>query len=853
MPNFRSHINAFFQAVPDTVRAHRLKVWVLFVLMAIVIAPGLSKFQIDLSDDFFFPEDAPVRIAYDQFRGQFGSDESIYLVYRAKDGDVFSYESLKAVYDLQEELLNYRLQLQPGETSPLDRITEITSLVNVSYLEASENALVSRRFIGDKLPRTAAERETYRQAALAHPDYPYMYVSPDGEYGGIILRTSFKARIIGESEIAQVIDDEAGFEFDVAEMSFDESGSQEDVKQEFEAVDWSEYATVMHAVDRIINQPQYTSALEYHPVGIPPLNAFIWDNFIPQINVLMIAAILLVVISLGLLFRSFFAVLWPMLIVAASSVFAIALMGWLGLKMNLMVNITVLLVLVVGVADSVHILSGYLFFRNKGMNHVEALNATYEKSGLAVFLTSITTAIGMLALTVVDVQPIENFGISAAIGVMFAFLLSVFLLPLMLDIGHPVSKKRTKVIAEKGRNPHLIQRFLIWAEPLSYRHPRINVAIFVAVTLVFGFGISKIEVDSNPISIFAEGNPIRDAYNLVDDVMAGTTSLEIMLDAGEEYAFHDPQLLNAMDELQSFLESKLAHTVTVTRSLVDIVKDSHQALNGGNEQFYSIPQEEQLLSQTLFLFNNANAEDRRKVVSDDYRHAHITVNMVNQGSRTYISTMDEITSEVDRVLLPLKAQYPDLEITLTGTMTLFTTLLDFLSWSQIKGFGLALVIISLILLFIFQSAKIGIVALFPNVFPLILVFGTMGYAGIALDVDTLTIAPLMIGIIVDDTIHFLTHFRAEVLKHGDIKKAIIKAFQEVGQAITFTSIILAIAFLAFTTLDHQGLANFGLLSAMAIISALLAELFLLPALLILTKAGTGSRSPQAMLEGASRS
>lgn len=837
MLSFRQRVDAFFQAIPDAVRAHRIKVWLFFIAMVVAIAPGVNKFQLDLTDEFFFSSDAPVRVAYDKFRGQFGSDESIYLVYKAKDGDVFSHQSLKAVRDMQEELLNYRLKLEPGESSPLDRITEITSLVSVSYLEASDDALVSRQFVGDKLPTSQAERDAYHDAAMDHPDYPYMYVSKSGEYGGIVLRTSFKTRTANQEELGEAIASGDSFDFDVTEMDFETGFDTEPLpKTEFEAVDWSEYATVMHEVEAIINKPQYTAALEYYPVGIPPLNAFIWDYFIPQIDILMMASIILVIVSLGLLFRSFVAVVWPMLIVGISSVLAIAMMGWLGLKMNLMVNVTVLLVLVVGVADAVHIMSGYLFFRNKGMEHRQALNATYEKSGLAVFLTSLTTAIGMLALLVVDVQPIENFGISAAFGVACAFFISVFILPLMLDLWHPVSKKRARKIEDKGHDPHLIQHFLAWAEPLSYKRPWINISVFVIATVVFAVGITKVNVDSNPISIFAEGNPIRDAYELVDAHMGGTNTLEIMIDGGEEGALQDPNVLNAMDELQAFLKREMDDTVTVTRSLVDVVKDSNQALNSGDKSYYTIPQDPAVLRQTLFLFNNANPSDRRKVVSDDYSKAHITVNMINQGSKYYIQTMDKIEPEIARLLDPLRSDYPSLDITLTGSITLFTTLLDFLSWSQIKGFGLALALISIILLFIFQSTKIGVVALFPNLFPLILVFGTMGYMGIPLDVDTLIIAPLMIGIIVDDTIHFLTHYRAEVAKHGDIRQAIVKAFREVGQAIVFTSIILAIAFLAFMTLDHQGLANFGFLSAIAIITALMAELFLLPALLLVSNA-----------------
>lgn len=837
-------LTLFFHSVPNRVRECRLWVWLAFLVVLLVIAPGATRFQLDLSDEFFFPRDSQVRVAFDRFRSQFGGDESIYLVYRARDGDVFSHESLKAVRDMQEDLLDYRLDLAPGEASPLDRITEVTSLVNVSYLEASSDSLISRQFIGDKLPQNKAQRDAYYQAAMNHPDYPYMYVSQDGKYGGILIRTNFKARRINDEQVTAAISDGADLDFDVTIGAFDEAVAHEpDENREFEAVDWGEYLVVMQAVRKIIEKPEYTAALEYYPVGIPPMNAFIWEHFLPQINSLMVGSFVLIMVGLTLLFRSVAAVVWPIVIIGVASILAIGTLGWLGLKMNLMVNVTVLLVMVVGVADSVHVLSGYLFFRNKGQSHREALTSTYEKSGMALFLTSLTTGIGMLALLVVDVQPIQNFGISAALGVLFAFLMSVFILPLMLDIWHPVSKHRAKKISEKGHDPHMIQHFLHWVEPLSYKHPKVNVGVFVMLALVFSYGITKIEVDSNPISIFAEGNPIREAYELVDDQMGGTTNLEIMIEGGQENALQNPRLLMAMDRIQTYLLENLPDTVTVTRSLVNIVKESNQALNSGNHDFYTIPADENILRQTLFLFNSANPSDRRKVVSDDYSKAHITVNLVNQGSKYYVQTLDKIRPQVDKMVEELKNELPGLKITFTGSLTMFSTLLEFLSWSQIKGFGLALSLISIIVLFIFKSKLIGIIALFPNIFPLVFVFGMMGFMGIPLDVDTLIVAPLMIGIVVDDTIHFLTHYRAEVVKDGDIVRAIIVSIREVGQAITFTTIILSIAFLAFMLLNHQGLANFGFLSGMAIISALLADLFLLPALLLLTNARIVDKHP----------
>jgi len=829
----------FFQAVPEFVRQYRKWVWAIFFITIVMIAPGVSKFQLDLTDEFFFQESDPVRLAYDRFREQFGGDESIYIVYRAKDGDVFSPSSLTALRGLQEELLNYRLQLQPGETSPLDHVVDITSLINVSYLEASNEALISRQFIGERLPQTHQQSDDYRHLAINHPDYPLLYVSEDSEYGGIVIRTDFKTNFKADDTHPQHSPPEAGVDefsismddFDVTDMGDNIIALDASKPRSFETVEMSEYSEVMQSIRQIIEKSDYTQALEYYPVGLPPMNAFVWDSFVQQINMVMMLTMLFTLIMLWVLFRSLAAVVWPIVIIAVASVLTIAIFGWLGLKMNLMVNITVLLILVVGVADAVHILSGYLYFRNQGEDHPSAMRSTYEKSGLAVFLTSLTTGVGMLALMVVPLIPIQRFGMSAALGVFIAFFITVFMLPLMLDLWAPFSKKRAEKTQSIGPKHHLIQSLLQKIEHLSHKNPTLNIVIFSLIGVVFVIGIFKVQVDSNPISIFGEGNIIRTAFNLVDEKMGGTQSLEIMVDGGEDGAMQDPKLLSSLEALQHFLETEV-DDVVLTRSLVNVVKDSNKSLNGGAADFYKIPDDPIVLQQMLFLFNNANSADRRKVVSDDYQKAHITVNMISNGSKNYVAALDVIREQIDHLFTPMKLQYPQLDVTVTGGVTIMVTLIDYLSWSQIKGFAIALLAISAILFIIFGSMRVGLIALYPNIFPLVIVFGTMGYMGIPLDVDTLIVAPLMIGIVVDDTIHFLTHYREEVIKHGDCEQAIVKAFREVGQAITFTSIILIAAFSTFILLDHQGMKSFGMLSAVAISTALLAELFLLPALLL---------------------
>ncbi|HEB59995.1 MAG TPA: hypothetical protein ENJ01_12285 [Gammaproteobacteria bacterium] len=819
----------FFEQLPDWLRAHRLRVWFIMLLGIALLLPGISRFELDFSDEQFFQQHDPVRRAYDAFRAQFGGDESIYIVYRPKDGDVFSDQSLRAVRGIQEDILNYRLELEPGTWSPLDHIVDVTTIVNVSYLEASEDALISRPFIGDALPQNDVERERLRLAALDHYYYPRTFVSPDGSWGGIIIRTDFKA------VPARVDDFEAtgGFSdagaFDVTSMELDSATTRHEEVPWFPTPQVEEYTEFVHALYEILDKPEYAGALELYPLGNPIGNSYFMDELMPQMFSMMLLSLALIVLIQWVLFRSLAAVLWPQAIIIISALLVVATLGWIGVRMNMMINVVMLLVVAVGVADSIHILSGYLFFRNQGEDHRQALRSTMRKSGLAVLLTSLTTGLGMLALLLVPLVPIQLFGLASALGVFFALLLSIVLLPLMLDIWAPVPKKEQR----QGRL-HLIQAMLRRIERWGYRRPGLNITVFAVLILVLLGGVTQVRVDSNFIKIFKEGTPIRVAQEKAEEAMGGSMALEIMVSTRTDGAMRDPRMLNALDELQQWLETELGDVVIRTRSLVDVVKDANRSLNGGRAEFFTIPQDATVLRQTLFLFSNANPQDRRRVVSDDYREAHVTVVFHNQGTRKYMKLLQTIQQHMDRQFAPLREIYPDLRITPTGGLSMIVTVIDYISWSQIQGFAMALAAISLVLLLTFRSLRVGVIALFPNLFPIIVVFGLMGYLGIAIDVDTLLVAPVMIGIVVDDTIHFLTHYRALVQQHGDIDRAIRDSFREVGQAITFTSLILAGSFITFIFLDHQGLKNFGGLASLAMLAALAGDLLLLPALLKIT-------------------
>ena len=822
-------INAFFETLPDRLRQNRKWVLIFFVLATGFLCFGIKNVVIDESLNAYFHKDDPVKKAYDKFRSIFGGDEYVYIVYRAKDKDIFSDPSLAALKKLHNELANYRLNLDPGEPSALDHIDEVKSLINVKYMEAKDNTLYSRNFIGDRLPVNTSQKERLRQKALNHPDYPQIYLSQNCEYGGIVIRTDFNAESQPLSIIVEAEPTTKNSFDDDEEISFEESETvetvfDENMAQEIGQSDIREYPLFMKEIRAILAGPEYTAHFEFYPVGNPVLMDFFTTAVIEDMGRLMSLVLLLITIILWLLFRSFCAVLWPVLIVLFTIIWILGLVGWTNIPMSAMLQVIIFLALSVGVADSVHILSGYLFFRNKNLDHKKALGAVMKKSGLACLLTSLTTAIGLLSLVLVPLKPISLFGIFAAISVLFAFVFTMILLPLMLDLWSPVSKKK------KIEKDHFVLKIIKKIEKIGISNSYITILVFSGAAVFMLFGLMQLKVDSDFVEIIKKGFPLRDAYAIVDDHMGGTGNMEIMVDFKKEDALKDPDVLFAMESLQLFMEKDENNRVVKTMSLVNVVKDSFKALNDDNPDKYIIPSNPAVLRQVLFLFENANPKDRNRLVSDDYSRARIGLNSINVGSIEALQIMENIQAFIDKRFLGLKQTYPDLDITLTGNMALLAIMLDYIAWAQIKSFGLALVVISIILFMVLGSSKAGLVALAPNLFPILTTFGLMGFFKIPLDADTLLVAPIIIGLAVDDTIHFLTHFRIEMEKSKDITIAAIKSIREAGQAISFTSLILSAGFLVFILSFHNGLSNFGIFAAIAIMTALMCDLFLLPAL-----------------------
>jgi hypothetical protein len=878
MKNILLGLNQYFSGVPDQLRSYRKTVLIFALLSSVFMAIGLNQFSFNFSIESWFQKGDPALEALDEFRQQFGSDDGLFIVYEAKDGDVFSHNSLSLIAeitnilnntdDIDEDVWSNKFGLLPEQFTELKHIKRVQSLTNIRIQQNNNDVLSSPLLVPNDIPSDIQELNKIKLLANSQTNLPLFMFSKDYRFGAISITTDF-----GTVPIIPIIDDEDNnlFSDDMWDGPSDNFESTVDDlaivnKVDFEEMDPGLYLTFMPAISAIYNQPHILENFDFYPIGGASMVELAWDTMV-HAGYLLIGMVVIINLLLWTLFRSASAVVLPQLAIGMSIVFVIGTISWLNIESSSLITLTIMLIVAVGVADCVHVMSSYIFFRREGEEHNQALSHAYRKTGVPILLTTITTMAGMASMSVTGMEQFVVFGLSSAAGVGLAFIYTIYLLPVLLDYWHPMPEPSNND-SRFSKYKKLVSQFIYiafkpvryisnmsglswllgaaWLQPLLDKIPALVykrrysvVAVFVGIFGLCLYGATQVKIDSNLVELFSEDVPIRAAYDIVDEHMMGTGGMIIMIDMAESDAIMDPEVLQSISDLQDKIQLNYDYIIR-TNSLANLVKDTHQIMRGG-EQYRNIPESQIAVSQLLYLFNSANPEDRRALVSDDYSKTHISVTLKNAGSNEYADFFEGIKKDIDNGFSDLKERYPDMRVEITGTFALMMKLSDDLSRNQFKSLAVAILVISLLLVLTLGSAQAGLLSIIPNLIPATLAFGLMGLLDIPLDTDTLLIAPLIIGIAVDDTIHFISHYRMAVVVSGSMRLALINTIKEVGQAVTFTTLILGCGFYMLSFSDHLGLAKIGNFGSLAIFVALLCDLLFFPALIMIFKPKFGQK------------
>ena len=486
----------------------------------------------------------------------------------------------------------------------------------------------------------------------------------------------------------------------------------------------------------------------------------------------------------------------------------------LGYKLNnFTANIPVFIV-AIGVADAVHIYSIWLMKRREGASSQEAVAFSVSKNFIPILLTTLTTTVGFSTLILSKVVPIATLGIAASSGAILAFIVSVFWMPSVLLLLKK-EIKREEVQKEIPFESFGYGDFIV-------RNDRKIVLFFTLIAVIIGYGLVHTRIDSNVIRYFDKEVEIRKAAEFNMENLTGPIVYTYLIDSGKVDGVKDPAYLKTLDRFYIEYQAAYPENIRHISSLLDIIKRYNKVLNNKDE----VPQSRELVAQYLLLYTSSLGQGLEITDRIDFDQRRLRVSISKN--------IDDTSKDLAMIQFAQKwwAKTP-YTLTTTGQPVMYVFMQKDVTDTLIYSLSLTLLIVSLMMLFIFKRLKILWILLLPNVLPVVLVLGVIGWLGMTIDMGVAISGAIIIGVAVDDSIHFLVKY-FEARKRG---YSMAKTFDEVlhyaGKAILFTTIVLSFSFSLFAFSAFVPNQNFGIVTASALVIALLTDLLLLPALLSL--------------------
>lgn len=746
--------------------------WLALVLFTLAVfggVCGLKHLVVETSFDDYFVEGDPMLIKTDEFKSHFGNDYFIGILTECDNH--FTTESLTTLRQLSNELLD-----------SLSYIDKITSLTDIEFLVGNEEGMAIEQIVPENIPTDRAGLDSIRTKAYCKPEIARKLVSKDGRLSWIVI----KLRPFPEDTV------------------------------------WKKTGTVAPdlitgaEVERIISKPCYSS-LNPKATGMPFVNQqkmkFIGQDMKRMVMIALAISILVMLFAT----MSWQGVTAPFISTFGGLILTFGVAGWLELYVDSATTmIPVMLAFAVAIAYNIHIFS---YFRQRMRLHGERKKAvveTIEETGWATFFCGATTIVSLLSFLAVDIRPVKAIGINTSLCVLFVLLTTLVVTPILLSIGR---NKKPKPENEKVSYLALLSMRI---GDFTLRHYKSVSAIFVIVSVALALGTFRVEPAFDMERTMGKKVPyVNRLLEVSKSELGSLYSYDVMIEFPEDGDAKLPASMAQLEKLSDYAD-KMKLTKRTT-SILDILKDLNQTLNGGEKSFYAIPSNEDEIAQMLLLYENAGGTESEYWMDYDYRRLRLMVEIENFNSAETERELAELEAEAKKL-------FPDAKVTMVGNLPQFTTMMQYLVRGQVQSFFLSVLIIGLILMIVFQSIRVGLIGLIPNLFPAICVGGYMGYMNIPLDMMTACIIPMILGMAVDDTIHFITHSKLEYVRTGHYRPAIRNTFHVVGTAIITSSLITSAVFATFSTSVCEQFRNFGILSVIGIMAALIADLFITPIL-----------------------
>lgn len=579
---------------------------------------------------------------------------------------------------------------------------------------------------------------------------------------------------------------------------------------------------VINDFEPLIEDFEAKTGLDVRISGMPYIRTLNSQSIIDEISIFIGAALGITSLIFFFFFRSFRATFISMIVVIIGVMWAFGILGLLHYEITVLTALIPPLIIVIGIPNCIFLINKYQQEVQKHGNQAKSLQRVISNVGNATLMTNITTAAGFATFIITESKLLKEFGIVASLNIFAIFVLSLLIIPIIYSFM-PLPK--TKHL--KHLNTKWINTFVGWMEN-SVRNHRIAVFIISLIALIGSIiGIYQIRISGSLIEDMPQDAAFFDDIRFFEKEFDGILPVEIMVDTKRKNGVLKLTTLRRMEELENLIKEipELSDPISVT----NLVKYSKQAYYNGNPNYYQLPNNQENTFILSYAKKSANNADLLKSFVDSTGQiARITTFMQDIGTDKMEGIEDYLWKKIHKVLP--QDRY---DVTLTGKALVFMKGTKYLVKNLVMSLALAIFLISLFMAYMFRSFKMIIVSLIPNILPLIITAGMMGFLGIPIKPSTILVFSVAFGISVDDTIHFLAKYRQELTKnHWNIRKSVYNALRETGVSMFYTSIVLFFGFSVFMISSFGGTKALGGLVSFTLLIAMLANLVLLPALLL---------------------
>jgi uncharacterized protein len=749
------------------------------------VRTGRPRLVIDTSIEQMLPSGDASRAYYDRVRRIFGNDETLLLVLHHPAG-VFREDVLAAITRLTPRVENV-----PGVASVLS----LSSAPNIRSVDGD----LSIAPLFETPPADPAALEEVKHEAFANPLYRGSLVNERGDTTSLVIQLLD----IPEAEFTRLTPADAGW---VGKL-----------------LDLAEPPPEERAVDRQIQalaaEELAAAGVQHWLVGSAHIKAETTRTLVADLVRVIPLALLLIAAVAALSFRTARGVLLPVSAIGISVVWTLGVMATIDPLLNLVTVSVPMLLLVIGFAYAVHVVSCYYQALEDGP---EAEGSAAERGLRAVLLptvvTSLTTVAGFFSLVTHPLAAIRQFGLYGGIGVAFAGLAALTFVPAVLQLLREPTPRGEGAHDASGAHAKWFDRVLATLAEFDVRRAGWIFVVVAALSLLSGLGIPRIQVNSTMVSNFPADSRVRRSVEAVNRHLGGAGQLNVVLETDYPKGFTEPSILKQVEELQAWLAEQPG--VSGSTSILDYVKLLHQGFNENDPAQYRVPASRNLVTQLLFF---GGSDDTKRFVDSQYQIANVLVRTTALDSADLGELVRRIEKRLAELSEPVRGR-------VTGNLVLIAKTNDEIAIGQAISVGSAFGMIFLIMAALFMSLRIGFLGMVPNVFPVLLYFGVLGWTGITLNVTTGLVASIVLGISVDDTIHFFSNFNRFAREKASELEGVKATLLHLGRPVTYASLALCAGFAVLGLSDLRQQAEFGWLAAATLAAAAVADLTFNPAL-----------------------